>query len=69
MDARLKRRIHVIEAIGGQEHDAFKVLEEAEEDGDESVAVEVVRAAGFHEDICFVKQQHYDLSALHTSTK
>lgn len=46
VDAGFERRVHVREAVRRQEEDAGEVLEEAEEDGDELVAVEVGGGAG-----------------------
>lgn len=47
-----------MDAVGGEEENALEVLEEAKEDGDESVARYVLGLAGFKEDICFVKKEH-----------
>ena len=57
MDAGLERRVHVFDPVGGQEEDALVVLEHAQEDGDEFVTLEVMRAALFEEDVRFVEQE------------
>ena len=57
VDARLEGRVDVVDAVRGQEKDALVVLEDAQEDGHELVALEVVRAALLEEDVGLVEQQ------------
>ena len=57
VDAGLEGGVDVVDAVGGEEEDAFVVLEDAEEDGDEFVALQVVRAALFEEDVGFVEEE------------
>ena len=57
VDTRLKGRVDVCSAVGGEEEDAGVVLQDAEEDGDELVALEVVCGAGFEEDVRFVEEE------------
>ena len=58
VDPRLKRRVNVVNAVRGEEENAFVVLEQAQEDADELVALEVVRGAGFEEDVGLVEAQN-----------
>ena len=55
--AGLEGGVDVVDPVGGEEEDAFIVLEDAEEDGDEFVAFQVVRAALFEEDVGFVEEE------------
>ena len=57
MDAGLEGGVDVVDAVGGEEEDAFVVFQDAEEDGDEFVALQVVRAALFEEDVGFVEEE------------
>ena len=57
VDAGLEGGVDVVDAVGSEEEDAFVVLEDAEEDGDEFVALQVVRAALFEEDVGFVEEE------------
>ena len=56
MDTRLEGGIDVVDAVGGEEEDAFVVFQDAEEDGDEFVPLHIVRAALFEEDVRFVEE-------------
>jgi hypothetical protein len=58
MDARLESRIKFLRTIRGKKEDAFVVFEEAEEDGDEGVANEVVFATLGQENIRFIEQEN-----------
>lgn len=44
------------EPVGGEKHDTLIVLEHAEEDRDQLVALELVQAALLEKYICFVQQ-------------
>ena len=57
VDTGLEGGVDVVDAVGGEEEDAFVVFEDAEEDGDEFVALQVVRAALFEEDVGFVEEE------------
>ena len=57
MDARDKGFVERLDAVSGEEEDALEVLEEAEEDADEGVAVDVVDGAFFEEDVGFVEEE------------
>ena len=57
VDAGLEGGVDVVDAVGGEEEDAFVVFEDAEEDGDEFVAFEVVGGALFEEDVGFVEEK------------
>ena len=57
VDAGLKGGVDVVDAVGGEEKDAFVVFKDAEEYGDEFVALQVVRAALFEEDVGFVEEE------------
>ena len=57
MDTGLKGGVDVVDAVGGEEEDAFVVFEDTEEDGDEFVAFEVVGGALFEEDVGFVEEE------------
>ena len=57
VDARLEGVVKGLDAVGGQEQDALEVLEQAEEYGDERVAVDVLYGALFEEDIGFVEEE------------
>ncbi len=47
VDARLEGVVEGLDAVGGEEEDALEVFEEAEEDGDEGVAVDVLDCSLF----------------------
>ena len=57
MDARLERLVEGADAVGGQEEDSREVIEGAEEDGDEGVALEGFVVAVLQEDVGFVEQE------------
>ena len=57
VDAGLEGGVDVVDAVGGEEEDAFVVFEDAEEDGDEFVSFQVVRAALLEEDVGFVEEE------------
>ena len=57
VDAGLEGGVDVVDAVGGEEEDPLVVFEDAEEDGDELVAFEVVRAALLEEDVGFVEEE------------
>ena len=42
VDAGLEGRVEVFDAVGGEEEDALEVFEQAQEDADEGVAVDVL---------------------------
>ena len=65
VDARLEGRVESLHAVGGQEHGALVVFEDAQEDGDELVALEFVQAALFEEDVGFVEQEDGVPAAAH----
>lgn len=55
--AALEGLVEGVYAVGSEEHDAFVVLQHAEEDGDELVPLEFVEGALFKEDIGFVEEE------------
>ena len=57
VDTRLEGRIDILNTIGGEEENAFVVLEHAEEDGYEFVALEVLRTTLLKKDIGFIKEE------------
>lgn len=57
MDAGLEGVIEGFDAVGGEEEDALEVFKEAEEDGDEGVAVDVLDCSFFEKDVCFVEKE------------
>ena len=57
VDTALERRIERLNTIGRQEHDAFIVLQHAQEDADEFVAFKFVKTAFLQEDVGLVKKQ------------
>ena len=58
MDTRLERGVDVVDTIGGEEEDPLVIFQDAKEDGNEFVPLEVVGAALFEEDVGFVEQEH-----------
>jgi len=44
--------------VGGEEENALEVLEEAQEDANQRIAVEVVAASALKEDVGFVQKEH-----------
>ena len=58
VDAGVEGVVDVADAVGGEEEDALVVLEDAQEDGDHLVALEVGGGAGLEEDVGLVEQQH-----------
>jgi len=57
VNARDEGFVECFDPVRGQEEDALEVFEEAEEDADESVAVDVVDGPFFEEDVGFVEQE------------
>ena len=57
VNSALKRSIDIIHTVCREEEDALVVFEDAEEDGDEFVALEVVGGALFEEDVGFVEEE------------
>jgi hypothetical protein len=57
VNARDEGFVECFDPVRGQEEDALEVFEEAEEDADESVAMDVVDRAFFEEDVGFVEQE------------
>lgn len=57
MDPALKGSIDVFDAVGGEKEYAFVVFEDAQEDGDEFVALEIVGGALLEEDVGFVEEE------------
>jgi len=55
-DAARERLVEPAHAVGGQEQDALVVLEQADEDADHGVALDVALRTLLHEDVCFVQQ-------------
>jgi hypothetical protein len=58
MNAALERLIKRLDSVRGQEEDALEVLEQAQEDADEGVAVDVLVLALLEEHVGLVQQQH-----------
>ena len=58
VDTRLESGIDVIDSVGGKEEDAFVIFEHAEEDGNEFVSLQIMRAALLKEDIGFVQEEN-----------
>jgi hypothetical protein len=44
--------------VGGEEENALEILEEAQEDANQRIAVEVVAASALKEDVGFVQKEH-----------
>lgn len=57
VDTTLKGRVHVLDAVGGEEEDTLVVLEHAEEDADDAVAVHVGGGTGLEEDVALIEQE------------
>ena len=57
MDAALDRLVEDGHSVRRQDHDALKVLELPEEDGDERVVLQVVLGARLEEDVGFVEEE------------
>ena len=57
VDAGLEGVVEGLDAVGGEEEDALEVFEQAQEDGDEGIAVDVLDGALFEEDVCFVEEE------------
>ena len=57
VDAALESLVEGVDAVGGEDQDALVVFEQAQEDGHEGVAAEVLRAALLQEDVGLVEQQ------------
>lgn len=58
INPRLECAVDIIDAVSGEEEDAFVIFQRPEEDADELVALEVVRVALFEEDIALVEEEH-----------
>ena len=57
VDAGLEGVVEGFDAVGGEEEDALEVLEQAQEDGDEGVAVDILHRALLQEDVRFVEEE------------
>ena len=57
VNSGVKGRIDGSDSVGCEEHGAFVILEDTEEDGDHLVAIKVVSASRFEEDVCLVKEE------------
>ena len=57
VDTRLESIIERLHAVRGKEQDPLEVLEQPEEDGNQSVAVDVLDGTLLEEDIGFVEEQ------------
>jgi hypothetical protein len=57
MDSRDERFVKRLDTVRREEEDALEVLEQAEEDADQGVAVYVVDGALFEENIRFVEEE------------
>ena len=57
MDARLEGLVEGLNAVRGEEEDALEVLEQAQEDRDEGVAMDVLHRALLEEDVGFVEEE------------
>lgn len=55
MDAGGEGFVKGDDAVGGEKEDALEVFEQAEEDGHECVAADVVQLAFLEEDVSFVE--------------
>lgn len=58
MDPRLERIVERLNTVRRQEQDALEVLQQAQEDGHQRVAVDVLDGALLEEDVGFVEQEH-----------
>lgn len=58
LDARFERLVEGADAVGGEDQDAVVVLQHAQEDGDERVALQVEFRALFEEHVGFVEEHH-----------
>lgn len=58
VNARLGCRVEYLDTVDGEENCAFAVLEDAEEDGDELIALEVVEGASREEDVGLVEKEN-----------
>lgn len=65
VDTGLEGWVECLHAVRGQEHCAFVVFEDAQEDGDELVALKLVEGALLEENIGFVKEQDGVPAAAH----
>ena len=57
VDAGLEGLVEGADAVGGEEEDPREVVESAEEDGDEGVALQVFVVAVLQEDVGFVEEE------------
>src|SRR5262245_904650 len=57
MDARYKRRVKCLHSVCCQEQNSLEVLQQAQEDADQSISVNVVDRSLLKEHIRFVQQQ------------
>lgn len=57
VDSALEGRIHVLHAVGREEEDALVVLERSQEDGHDSVALDIVGRSSLEEDVTLVQQE------------
>ena len=57
VDPRNEGFVERLDAVRGKKEDALEILEEAEEDADKGVAVDVVDGAFFEEDVGFVEEK------------
>ena len=57
MDAGLEGLIESADAVCGEEEDALEIIECAQENGDESIALEVLVVAVLEEDVGFVEEE------------
>lgn len=57
MDARLEGLVEGLDAVRREEEDALVILEQAEEGGDERVAVDVVQGALLEEDVGLIEEE------------
>ena len=57
MNAGFKSRVDILDPVAREEEESFVVFEDAEEDRDEFVALEVRGRASFEEDIRFVEKE------------
>ena len=57
MDPRLESGIDVVDSVSGEEENAFIVFQDAKEDGDEFVSLQIMRAALLKEDVGFVEEE------------
>ena len=57
VNTRLESGIDVFDSVGGEEEDAFVVFQDAKEDGDELVSLQIMRAALLQEYVGFVEEE------------